>query len=370
MLDSYRNQILRCLRCGFCFDYSWLGQYRMCPVYDVMGFESYGAKGKLIALQALLEGKIEVNESLARHIYACCDCGACTYNCMMSINIDTILKESKKYLLGKGFLPSKYKKLISNLKAYGNISGTSKLSIQTPSNTDIIYFRGCLYSTHLSSIAEIQVEILSKAGLKVGLLEGEVCCGYPALALGDENLARELAKRNLTLLERLKGKLIVFPCPGCYKMFRDEYPRLLNSYMPNMIHFTELLENLIDTGRLTLGKLETSVTFHDPCHLGRGLGIYEPPRRIIESIKGVKLIEMDRSRAWSYCCGGGSALPQAFPKLSRKIARERIREATNTGAEIVATACPSCLLSLRSAAKGDIKVKDISELIQDSIEKG
>jgi len=212
--------------------------------------------------------------------------------------------------------------------------------------------------------------VLGKANIDFGTLgNDEGCCGSTLLRTGLLEPARELAQKNIEMFEKASPSVIVTSCAGCYKTVRQDYPKV-GKVNARVVHITQFVNELIDSGRLKLEKrVDAVVTFHDPCHLGRHNLLYDEPRKILQSIPGIKLVEMERNRAEARCCGAGGGVKTAFPDLAQKISLLRVEDAERAGAEILTTSCPFCYQSLKTSidAKGSkLKMMDLMELVRQS----
>ncbi len=212
--------------------------------------------------------------------------------------------------------------------------------------------------------------VLGKAGIDFGTLgDDEGCCGSTLLRTGLLESARKLAQKNIEMFEKSSPSVIVTSCAGCYKTIRQDYPKV-GKVSARVVHITQFVNELIDSGRLKLEKrVDGVVTFHDPCHLGRHNLLYDEPRKILQAIPGVKLVEMERNRAEARCCGAGGGVKTAFPDLAQKISLLRVEDAERAGAEILTTSCPFCYQSLKTSidAKGSkLKMMDLMELVRQS----
>jgi Fe-S oxidoreductase len=166
-------------------------------------------------------------------------------------------------------------------------------------------------------------------------------------------------------LKEIEGEKVVTSCAGCYKTFKKDYFQILGVEI-DVIHTSQLFNELIKEGKLEVDFLDKNITYHDPCHLGRHLEEYDAPREVLNKI--TKLIEMERNREKSRCCGAGAGVRSAYPEITRDIAKMRIEDAKNIEAEIVVTSCPFCILNLKFAAKDDKVVLDLSEIIIKALE--
>jgi len=373
-IESFKNPIYKCNRCGFCFDLSGLGQYKMCPVNEVKGFQSYSAKGKLILATLILEGKIQLNEEALKHVFTCCDCGACEQNCFLSLELGSIFDALKRDLVAKRLVLKEHASMLDNAQRFGNIFGTSEKKRHTDFSpkAETLYFMGCTTSLVRKRIARATCEALKQCGLDFTVLRNEKCCGFPLLSVGQTGPARELAQNAVKQIEETGAKRVVFSCPGCYRMYKKEYPKLVKQLPFETIHTTELFQELVDEEKLRFKrKLPFRITYHDPCHLGRHMGVYEPPRRTLAQIPSLTVLEMTRNKQYAYCCGaGGGNLPQAFPEISACIAINRMKEAEETGARMLVSSCPACssnLMLAKSRSKSNLEIKDIAEVIVEAL---
>jgi heterodisulfide reductase subunit D len=213
--------------------------------------------------------------------------------------------------------------------------------------------------------------VLSKAGIDFGTLgDDEGCCGSTLLRTGLLEPARKMAEDNIARFEKAAPSMIVTSCAGCYKTLRQDYPKV-GKLPAKVVHITTLVDELLVSGKLVPSKrVEGTVTFHDPCHLGRHNGLYEEPRRILRSIPGLKLVEMERNREEARCCGAGGGVKTAFPELAGRISSLRVEDAEKTGADILATSCPFCYQSLKATidSKGSkLRMTDLMELLRTSL---
>jgi heterodisulfide reductase subunit D len=232
----------------------------------------------------------------------------------------------------------------------------------------MIYFRGCVVREKLTNISDATETILKTAGLDYTILENEPCCGSFLMRTGYEDDAHEVMEKTVKQLNNNDEEILV-SCAGCYNTLKNDYNKLFGVEL-NVKHTSELLKELILEGKIKVKKTPIKVTYHDPCHLGRHSDIYEEPREIINETS--VLVEMDRNRERSRCCGAGAGVKSAFPETALKVAAKRIQDAESTNAEIIITSCSFCILNLENALKyaldnenkGSVSsVLDITELI-------
>uniref|UniRef100_A0A7J2TIS3 (Fe-S)-binding protein n=1 Tax=Archaeoglobus fulgidus TaxID=2234 RepID=A0A7J2TIS3_ARCFL len=370
-------ELHRCFRCGWCKYPSGFEDYN-CPSYARFRFESYSPGGRLWLMRGWLNGELDWSDRLSQIIFSCVACKNCVENCRMDFReeiLDWIISARSK-AVERGLVPPKVRDFLENLMKYGNPWGLPKSKqaswlgeMERFSGQDFLVYLGCecRYEERGTEMAWNVIEILKKAGISFGVLDDESCDGNEVLMLGERGLFEELASKNLQKFRELGVKRIVTISPHAYNAMK-KYAGIKFEIM----HFTQLLLDLIRKGKLSLSKLDSTVTYHDPCFLGRHNRIYEDPRKILRAVPGLKLVEMRRNRENAFCCGGGSGnFVFDFLSGSDSPARLRIREALDTNAEILAVACPICKAMLEDATKtegleGKIEVRDIAEIVLSS----
>ena len=378
-LDQYRNQIYSCLRCGFCFDHAVGGGEKICPPYATYGFESYGARGKMAIARALIDGTVEPDADMAARVFACTECGACQEECFKYLPLCDIYEAMKEDLAEAGLAPKEREALVEPLYREGNpygkpadrrmawTEGDGRIGKQA----DIVFYVGCTPSYVRRGIARSAYQVLETSGIDFALLGEEVCCGHPQIAMGRPDLAREQMEKNVEQIERSGAKTVVFSCPGCLATFQEDAPRLLGRSLPfEVVHLTEYLAVSPEFAKLALRKQSRVVTYHDPCTLGRGLGVFDAPRELVTSVSGVRLVEMPRTRERSYCCGNGAFVRYDHEAMSVETERSRLAEAVSTGADAVISACPACQIGLLDGTrreKAALEVLDVLEWIAQSL---
>jgi heterodisulfide reductase subunit D len=241
----------------------------------------------------------------------------------------------------------------------------------------MLYFKGCVVREKLSKISDSTEKILKTAGVKYTTIDNENCCGSFLKRTGFKEEAEEVMRNNLDELQKSGEIEILVSCAGCYNTLKNDYKEFFGVEL-DVIHTSEFIRNLIRNGSLTINKTNQKVTYHDPCHLGRHSGIYDEPREIIKS--SCELVEMERNRERSRCCGAGAGVKSAFPELALEAATRRINDANDTEAEILTTTCSFCILNLNDALENinkknsnderfKLKVMDLTELILMGLEK-
>ena len=213
----------------------------------------------------------------------------------------------------------------------------------------MLYFRGCTAREKLTSIQEATEKLLKLADVDYHVLEDEKCCGSVLLRTGFLKEAQEQIEKNT---EILKGETVITSCAGCYKTLKEDYDGLY------VIQISQLLNQLINEGKLDVSKTELNVTYHDSCHLGRHCDEFDEPREVINSV--ANLIEMENVRENSLCCGAGGGVKSAYPQIASQMGKSRIEQAKETGCETLVTPCPFCKLNLEN---DDLEVLDLTEFL-------
>jgi heterodisulfide reductase subunit D len=337
-------------------------------------------------VRALIEGEMDWKDSekLLEILYACDTCGACTINCLRIIENNPVevieAARARAVQLGIGPMPA-HKRFAESVKSAHNVFGESheKRLAWAPSEVTqskkakIAYFVGCVSAYREVEVAKAVARVLRKIGIDFNVVPDEWCCGSPLLRTGQVELGRELAEHNVKIFKEAETEKLIFSCAGCYRAFKVDYPEFVDVDF-EILHITEWLEELYDAGKITFKELpKETVTYHDPCHLGRHSGVYEPPRRILNAIKGIKLEEMERTKDQAWCCGAGGGVLAAFRDQAMWASKERIKEAKVTGASTLISACPFCELSLREGVKemgANIKICDIAEIVEKALTYG
>jgi len=418
--DEYRSMMERCSNCLGCkwvpFDKVQSRRFgENCPSSTYFNFNTYSARGKFQLGQVLLDGKSDLTPTATEAIFNCNSCGLCDVSCKIcryNLEPQSYLISMKEYAVenGKAYpvqneIVNHYKKektMIRGEKKRDRLSWAEGLNLKDlmKEKGDIMFFAGCKISYGDANVHENArkcVEILQNAGLEIGILgSAEMCCGGRMRQMGFVKDFEEAALNNIRAIQMAGVKMIVTPCADCYSTFKRQYAELgLNVKVVNIVEF---LDEFISNGNVKLtGNIPMKVTYHDPCNLGRlaepyepwegsekkilnqihiwepkrprynGIyGVYDAPRNILKQIPGIELIEMERIREYSWCCGSGGVCGEINPEFSSWTANERIAEAKATGADAIVTTCPWCKASLSEATDENgnkMKVYGIMELV-------
>lgn len=330
----------------------------------------------------IIEDEAEIKNWYEK-IWLCTTCGSCSTRCPRETEIIEIVKTLRKFAI-KHQLPDSLKNPSASLNADGNPCNGERenrtdwakdLNIKTfTKDTNLLFFPCCIpaYDPRAKKMAIAMVKILKKAKVDFGILGvEESCCGESVRKTGSEDLFQKLAKQNIDVFNKSEVKKILTLSPHCYHTFKNEYPELEGKF--EVIHYTQYLAQLIKEGVIKPKKeLQKKVTYHDPCYLGRHNNVYEEPREILKSIPGLELIEMPDSRQESLCCGGGGGRFWMETKKEERFSDIRIEQAIEIGTDILATACPYCLVMFTDSAsgmeEGNIpEIKDIAEIVEEVI---
>jgi len=319
-------------------------------------------------------------------IWTCATCGACVARCPRGVENIDVIRALRKVIteVGAAKVPDSLRVSVKNIATVGNPQGEPEekrgewaeaLGVKafTP-ETGVLYFSCCVpaFDSKVRRIAQSTVEILKKTGIDFGVLGSkERCCGESVRKTGAETIFQSLAASNIKNFAESGVKKVVVSSPHCYHTFKNEYPELGAEF--EVIHFVQLLARLIDEGKLKFsGEVKKKVIYHDPCYLGRHNEIYDEPRKVLQAIPGVELLEFPDSRQNSICCGGGGGRIWMDTPVGERFSEFKLEQAVDAGAEVLAVACPYCMLMfddslLTMGKEGVIEIKDISELVLEAI---
>ena len=316
-------------------------------------------------------------------LWSCTTCMACMEVCPVFIEHVPKIVDMRRYLvMEEGRFPETMQQAMRSLEAHGHpYPGTTASRLDWCQGLDVkifaevgsaeyLYWVGC--STALNSrnhkTARALVQLLQKAGVDFAILGNEEhCTGDPARRMGNEYLFQTLARRNIELLVSRQVKKIVTTCPHCFNTFKNEYPQFGAAF--EVTHHSQLLARLIEEGRLKPpGGLAEKITFHDPCYLGRYNDTYDEPRAVISALPGADMVEMERHREDSFCCGAGGGMMWAEEPSEKRVGNLRARHALETGSDILGVACPFCMTMMEEGIASEqdgrqMKVLDIAELL-------
>ncbi len=397
-----RKILWNCSRCSCC---KWIDSWevkqarfaRVCPSAAKYLFDAYSCQGRHDVGLAIMDGRLKYEDSpkILEIFYKCDTCGGCDASCKRHRDTEPIrmLLDMRAKLVEDGQLLPQHMPVIESLRKEDNTMMGKKadrgkwaegLDVKdlTSDTADVVFHTGChiAFTPELWNLGRNSIQILKKAGIDVGIFgKDEVCCGCKSYDMGYRGTYTKYAEHNIEAWTRAKVKTVVTACADGYWAFKRLYPE--SGLKIEVYHIVEYIEMLIKEGKLKFTKeVPLTVTYHDPCHLGRRanvyqpgkaiIGVYDSPRNVIKSIPGVQLVEMLRIKEYAWCCGAGGGVREAFPEFTMFTAGERIEEAMTTGAEAIVTACPWCEtnFSEATAEKGvKLQVLDIVDLVAQAL---
>ncbi|MHA1378326.1 MAG: (Fe-S)-binding protein [Candidatus Helarchaeota archaeon] len=339
-LQKFAKEFVHCMHCKLCGYSNWqkLNDFRwICPTAAKFGFESFYAAGRIELARAFLEETIkESTPRLLDILYTCTGCGACEEQCHelsgVNLNHTELYETMKAYIVSKGWGPlPKHEKFAKSIyKDHNPYNEPHKdrfnwLAEDFSSNGEILYFVGCTSSYRQQNIAKATVNVLKASNTKFSVLGAdEWCCGSTLIRTGQVDRIKEIAEHNIEAIISRGAKTVIFSCAGCYRTFKEDYPKLGLDLQFKVRHTTQYFLDLIRKNKLNIKLLPIEVTYHDPCHLGRHARVYRQPRKILSKI--VKLHEMPRNTSDAFCCGAGSGVRAAYPDFSKWVCKNRLDE--------------------------------------------
>jgi Fe-S oxidoreductase len=419
-LEQYAGDMAMCCRCSACkfipmqkvkgsaFSYA-------CPSISRYNFHAYSGGGRVNIGTAALKNGMKYTDRLLHIVYNCQLCGACDISCKYAMDMEVLepIQEFRIRCNQDGKTNAALDKVVAGLRKTGSMVPVKgkrgdwakglKIKDATKEKVDVLYHVGCLmsYDKDMWKLAKATVKILQKAGVNFGIAgDAETCCGGRAYQMGYQDDFLKQAKKNVAMIKKSGAKTLVTDCADGYQAFKVLYDKFDLKGDLEVLHISEYTDRLIRQGRLKpRKKIDLSVTYHDPCRLGRlgeawvhwegtkipgdrfvfdppkpyrrgANGIYDPPRDVLKSIPGVRLTEMTRIKEYSWCCGAGGGVNESNPDFALWTAKKRIDEAVSTGAEALVTACPWCEKTFNEAVKesgSPMKVYDIVELVEKAL---
>jgi Fe-S oxidoreductase len=377
--------IHRCFRCGFCkLTYDYAAEGYNCPMYHRFRLETYSPGGLMWLIRGcLVEHDIDWSPHLSDILYSCTMCGNCAEQCRFEFKsqlLDIFKSVREEAVETQRPLPAKVAQFLENVYLYGNPYREAREArpkwaegLGVPRFTrgdEFLYYVGCVgsYDVRAQKAARALACLLLEAGVSFGILGSqEQCDGNEVEYLGEAGLFQFLRDRNVQVFRDLGVKKIVTLSPHAYNTFKKAYPQEFE-----VCHYSQLLLDLIRNGRLRPAEEGNyKITYHDPCFLGRHNDEYDAPRQVLQAIPGLELVEMARTGKNAFCCGGGSG--NFYTGISacgrERASMARVKEASASGAQILAVACPTCLTMLEDALKSEgldesMVVMDIAEVLE------
>ncbi len=417
-LEDFAGEMDRCSQCSYCkwIPFDQMKSWRFaknCPSIAYHNFNSYSARGRYAVARSLIRGQIGYTDTLRRIIFTCLTCGSCDVSCKICrYNLEPLemVRELKFRAVEDGQGLDAHTVVIESVRKDQNTMSQPRArrgdwanGLDVPrlprEKAEVVFHAGCRFSydPELQATARAAVTLLKNAGVNVGIMgEREMCCGGRIYSMGYRDDFARLAEANIRAWAGAGVKTVVTSCADGYHAFKRLYPRL--GLQVEVLHTVEFIARLLEEGKIRFrSPVPLTVTYHDPCHLGRqgepyvpwngvekkilnqiivyeprrpryngAWGVYDPPRAVLRAIPGIELVEMERIREYSWCCGAGGGVREAYPEFSAWTAAERLTEAKATSAEALVSACPWCERNFLDAMNGrgePIQVYDIVDLV-------
>jgi glycolate dehydrogenase iron-sulfur subunit len=391
-LDKYADAVYKCIRCGAC--------RAVCPTFGEDLIETAVARGRMALVEAVINGDLSLTPAFEKAMFHCAMCGACKAGCPSGVDVPGIIEAARAELVAKKksepltrFLARKSLKdkaamdrafamMALGRAAYGPLAATplakylpyqykdfkrnfpaipsKPLSARVPalskakeSKGKVAFFAGCVINYIYPEIGESAIKVVNAAGYDVVMVKEELCCGKPLKSLGEVDAFKSLAERTVKLFGGLDVEAVLTACPTCALTLKEDYPKILPDSeaaatfagkVRDANHFLVTHSDLIRQ----LGMAELKVTYHDPCHLNFGLNVRSEPRQLVDAATCGGLVEMPEA---TRCCGFGGSFSFLDYELSGRIAHRKAANIISTGASVVATACPGCMMHIRDALK-------------------
>lgn len=377
---NYYDEFFTCAYCAYC-----VNNNAACPTFLSVRHEITTGRGKMMTARHLAQGVLDKKEgldALTEGLFQCTFCGACEQECIVDIPLTEVYTELKGLIQDR--LPKETKRMFQNLGKTNNFLGMDQEDrnfwnfdveeiydewVNQPA--EVGYFVGCVAS-YMGRAAGAPVSILKlakTANERISVFSPtEYCCGNPYLLGGNLEKARDLAKHNVNEIEKLEIKTLIVSCAGCYRVYSQEYPKLLGKELSfKVITHMEFLLGLIKENKLKLLSLtQIKVSYKDPCELGRHCGVYNIARELIDSLPGIENLELPNSHENALCCGAGGLVKANYPTIAKDIALDLIQQMEEEGTELCLNACPSCQTNIDQFLReqgSSILAIDISQLI-------
>jgi len=366
-----------CSQCGYCID--------DCDQFYARGWESQSPRGKWYWLREYMEGKVKWDQKMVDTFLVCTTCEMCNLRCSSVLPIETSWMKLRGKLINEEnrmtFPP--FEIMAASLRKEGNIWAVYRKNRTdwfpeelweqhgAHQQAEIAYFAGCTVSYVEEDIGQATVTALDAAGVDFTCMgNAENCCGTPMLVAGKWDVFEEIMRQNIAMMQKAGVETVTTSCPACDMMWRVVYPqwakKLGIEYNLQAKHYSEILAEAMAEGKLQFThEVPAVVTWHDSCHIGRGSGVYEPPREIIKAVPGAEFREMAHNRDSGFCCGSVLTLIKE-PEVAKKIGYHRLKEAIDVGAEKVLALCPCCEFQLRVTTEktgAPLEVMDLAHFV-------
>ncbi|KXA89171.1 hypothetical protein AKJ62_03640 [candidate division MSBL1 archaeon SCGC-AAA259D14] len=348
-----------CYQCGGCTG--------VCPWGEVGG----GLNPRVI----MRRGQLGIGNILSDEIWLCTTCDECVDQCPHQVNLPSVMSSIRSLSVEKAMIPGDLQDALESMFRLGNpwsgsvrkrVEWTKDIEVPDYEDQDMLWWVCCTlsYDDRNRNVARAMAQILNVLDASYGIMgRDEKCCGNSARRMGEEGLFMELRNENMKAIKKLGAEKILTTSPHCYNAFKNEYSDL----EADIVHYTQYLHDRMDDIDF-LGEFGHTVAYKDPCYLGRHNNVYEEPRELLKSIPELELIEMDRNRETALCCGGGGGRIWAETDPEQRFSNIGVEDALESGADILATACPYCTLNFEDSAKtldieDEIDIMDIAEIL-------
>nr|MDO8085826.1 (Fe-S)-binding protein [Candidatus Sigynarchaeum springense] len=368
----------RCIRCNTC-KYAFREFTPTCPSGEHFKFESYWASGRIRLARGLLTRRLEWTEDILHPIFACTACGACGDSCQapQQDQIVDIIESLREFAVKSVGAPAKQAKLLPAVAKHFNPYGEPhsdnaeiRAKYNLPQTASVVYFIGCTSNYRQRQLRDATLSVLQKLGVNFTVVD-ERCCGSPLLRTGQIDIVADLMRHNAEVMAATGAKTIITSCSGCYRTMKKDFTKFGVDLHGEVLHSSEYINQKLTPavlkalqGKATTSVAAKSVTYHDPCHLGHHMGLFEAPRELLRKIPGIELREMPRNRTSSWCCGAGGGVKIGYPEWAVQIAGERVEEARQTGASTIVSTCPFCKTNLSDANAQAGSALDIVDLVE------
>jgi len=380
---EYAEILHRCFRCGYCklpSDYTDLN----CPSYLKFRFETFSPGGRMWLLRAWLNQEIKTSPRFQEILFSCATCNNCVEHCAFPGFKDSLLKAfiaGKEELVAEGAVPPTVRDYFKSISLYGNpykqpestrADWADGLDLEPYSGQEYLFYIGDVasFDERGQKMARAAASLMRQLGVSFGILGNkERSDGNDVRALGEAGLFEQIAGQNIQDWQAAGVTKIIALSPHAFNTVKNDYPRFGGAFQVR--HYSHILGDHLNGQDFADSGKTLKITYHDPCYLGRHNWEYQAPRTLLNRLPGVELVEMDRAKNNALCCGsgGGNFFTDLLGGGEDAPARVRVREAAETGAEILAVACPQCLKMLDDAAKAEgldekLRVMDLAEIAQ------
>ena len=351
--------------CQFCF----MCRYT-CPTFMATKLESVTPRGYALMLATVDQGRQGWTGDMVDRFYQCTLCGLCRQDCEYHWPEDELVRHAREDIVASGRAPARVEQAAQAIRE--NSSGWDAIKglpagVVGKQKPEVLYLAGCQTRQSRPEIAEANARIFQALGIDWGVLEQEGCCGAPLYDLGYTGEARQMAQRLADRIVETRPGLVVTGCSHCYRALVEYYPQW-HLALPEgiqVLHTSEYFNRMLAAGRLRLTQQAHGgiLSYHDPCQLGRKMGVYDAPRQLIEAACGSPPAELFHSRELAECCGAGSAMLLTDPETALKVARARLDRAVENKTRTLVTACQNCKTALAGANDGQINILELSEFL-------